>query len=275
MVKYSVLMSIYRNENDAYLRASIQSMLIQTVKPDEIVIVKDGELTSELEHTLREYDNKYEGLFKYVELKENVGLGLALNAGLKICDNELIARMDTDDISLKDRCEKQLLAFEQNPELTIVGSNTDEFYDSPDNIVTSREVPNTHEGIMKFSRRRSPFNHPTVMYRKNAVLASGGYSNLRRNQDYDLFIRMLNTGSVGANIDESLLLFRANRDNDKRRKSWERVKLDIALRYSFWRKGYHDFSDFFVSCIGLLTLYLSPSALFSIISSKLLRKPKK
>src|SRR5699024_2389598 len=113
-------------------------------------------------------------LFSLIELKENVGLGMALNEGLKACKNELVARMDTDDISLPTRCEKQLHEFLTNPDLSIVGTNTDEFYESPNDIVSSRIVPTKHEDILSFSKRRSPFNHPTVMYRKTDVLNVGG-----------------------------------------------------------------------------------------------------
>jgi glycosyltransferase involved in cell wall biosynthesis len=274
MEKYSVLMSVYKNEKVLNLKYSINSMLNQTIKPDEIVVVKDGPLTNDLDSALEEYKESHPKLFQFVELKNNVGLGLALNEGLKVCRYNLVARMDTDDISLLDRCEKQLKVFDKNPEIAIVGTNTDEFYDTPTNIITSREVPESHDEIMKFSKRRSPFNHPTVMYKKEVITKLGGYSDLRRNQDYELFVRLLNSGYKSRNINESLLLFRANKENDKRRKSWERVKLDISLRYRFWKMGYHGFLDFLFSSIGLLTLYFSPVVLFNLLSSKFLRKRK-
>lgn len=274
MEKYSVLMSVYKNEKVINLKYSINSMLNQTIKPDEIVVVKDGPLTNDLDSALEEYKESHPKLFQFVELKNNVGLGLALNEGLKVCRFNLVARMDTDDISLLDRCEKQLKVFDENPEIAIVGTNTDEFYDTPTNIITSREVPESHDEIMKFSKRRSPFNHPTVMYKKEVITKLGGYSDLRRNQDYELFIRLLNSGYKSRNINESLLLFRANKENDKRRKSWERVKLDISLRYRFWKMGYHGLLDFLFSSIGLLTLYFSPVVLFNLLSSKFLRKRK-
>lgn len=272
---YSVLMSVYFKEKRENLMMSIESILRQSVPPTQFVIVKDGLLTDELNEVINYYVKKYIDLFKIIELEKNVGLGRALNEGLEACDNELVARMDSDDISLETRCEKQLNMYADNKDLCILGTNIDEFYDKPSNIITSREVPSKHAKIVRFSKIRSPFNHPTVMYKKSEVLKLGGYSDLRRNQDYDLFVRMLNENCKAANIDESLLLFRADKDNLKRRKSWQRVRGDIVLRYKFWRKGYHSLLDFLFSCLGLLAIYISPKILFKQFSSKILRKKRK
>lgn len=196
-MKYSVLMSIYKNEKPDYFKISLDSMINQTIKPDEIVLVKDGPLTADLEKIIHDYQEKLPSLFVVVTLKKNVGLGLALNEGLKVCKNELVARMDTDDISLPSRCEKQLMVFKEYPNTSILGSNIDEFSEHPSEIVSSRVVPEEHKEIIKFSRMRNPFNHPTVMYKKKDILESGGYGDFRRNQDYELFVRMLNNGYLG------------------------------------------------------------------------------
>ena len=124
MEKYSVLMSLYFKEKPEYLRLAIQSMVDQTLKPDEIVIVKDGQITSELQRELDVFVDKYPILFKIVGYENNRGLGLALNYGLEHCKNELVARMDTDDIAKPNRCEKQLMAFEKDQDLSIVESIT-------------------------------------------------------------------------------------------------------------------------------------------------------
>lgn len=270
--KYSVLMSIYHKEKPDFFIQSIESMLRQTIKPDEIVIVKDGPLTPDLDKIIDDYTHKMPELFTIVPLDKNMGLGLALNEGLKICRNELVARMDTDDISLENRCELQLKAFERNPRLCIVGTWTNEFYDEPSNIVSSRIVPEKHEDIMKFSRRRSPFNHPTVMYRKSSVLNCGGYKDILRKEDIDLFVRMLHNNCLSMNIPKPLLLFRSNEDNFKRRKTWVNCKSYISVIYRFWRKGYSSFFDLLFVIISQLTMFLSPVWLLKIISNKLLRK---
>jgi glycosyltransferase involved in cell wall biosynthesis len=272
MEKYSVLMSLYKKEKPKYLKQSIDSMLNQTILPDEIVIVKDGPLTDELEEVLNSYIARYLDLFNIVVSERNLGLGLALNLGIINCRNELVARMDTDDISLPDRCEKQLRAFEQNNELVIVGTMVDEFYNNPNEIISSRVVPTTHNAIYEFAKRRSPFNHPTVMYKKSKVIECGGYSDLRRNQDVDLFGRMLFAGVKAANIGESLLLFRSNNALSKRRRSWENTRSYIFTIYNLWKLGYSGLSDYLIVAIGQTVMFLCPLTVQNWLYKKFLRK---
>ncbi|MGG0280592.1 glycosyltransferase [Bacillus pacificus] len=272
MEKYSVLMSLYIKERPEYLKQSINSMLNQTVKPDEIVIVKDGPLTEEIESVLREYEANNLGLFNIVISEKNIGLGLALNLGLRNCKNEFVARMDTDDISLPERCEKQLELFEEDANLAIVGTMVDEFFSDPNEVVSTRIVPTKHNEIYQFAKRRSPFNHPTVMYKKSKVLACGGYSNLRRNQDVDLFGRMLFAGLKAANIGQSLLLFRSNNDLSKRRRSWENTKSYIATIRKFWKNGYSSFFDYLMVSIAQMIMFLCPLSVQNWLYKNLLRK---
>ncbi|GEK91038.1 glycosyltransferase [Alkalibacterium kapii] len=269
--KYSVLMSIYKKEKAEYFVESIESMIKQTLMPDEIVIVKDGDLTKELEEVIVNYIDKYPGLFNIVSLKVNVGLGRALDEGLKHCQNELVARMDTDDISLPNRCKLQIGQFNENPELCIVGTMIDEFYDVPDNVTSSRVVPTTNDAIYKFMKRRSPFNHPTVMYKKSEVIRCGGYGKMRRKQDLDLFSRMINNGCYAQNINQSLLLFRSNEDNFKRRKSWSYCKSYIDVQYEIWKRGHCSLSDLSFVTTGQLVMFLAPMRLLKKVSNKYLR----
>lgn len=271
MRKYSVLMSLYIKEKPEYLKQSIQSMIDQTVIPDEIVIVKDGPITSELNDVLNEYIDKYPKLIKIVESKENIGLGMALNLGLKNCRNELVARMDTDDISLPDRCEKQLEMFEKDNELVIVGTMVDEFYDNPNIIISSRIVPTEYKDIYEFAKRRSAFNHPTVMYKKSKVFEVGGYSDLRRNQDVDLFGRMLFAGFKAANIDKSLLLFRSNSNLLKRRRSWENTRSYIATIRKLHHIGYSSFIDYIIVLLSQTIMFLCPIKMQNWLYKKFLR----
>ena len=266
--KYSVLMSLYVKEKPEYLRLAIDSMLNQTVIPDEIVIVEDGPLNHELYLVLDEY----EGKIKRVRNEKNIGLGLALNVGLKKCRNELVARMDTDDISKPTRCEKQLKRFEQRPELSIVGAWVDEFTEVTDQVVSTRVVPTDSDAIYNFAKKRSAFNHPVVMYRKSAVLKQGGYADLRRNQDVDLFGRMLFAGEKAENIDEALLWFRSNDDLAKRRKSWENTWSYIDTIRRFWKMGYSSFFDYAMIVIAQTGMYLMPVKLQHWVYKKFLRK---
>ena len=265
-------MSLYIKEKPEYLRLAIDSMLNQTVLPDEIVIVEDGPLNDALYAIIKEYTEKYPDLFSIVVNKVNLGLGLALNEGLKACKNELVARMDTDDISKPERCEKQLKVFETNPELSIVGSFVDEFYSSPAQVVSVRAVPEKHKEIYNFAKKRSAFNHPAVMYRKSKVLENGGYSDLRRNQDVDLFGRMLFSGCIAENVGESLLYFRSNDDLAKRRKSWENTKSYIDTIKRFWKMGYSSFADYAIVAIAQTGMFLMPVKIQHWVYKTFLRK---
>ena len=272
MEKYSVLMSLYAKENPEYLPLAINSMINQTVKPNEIIIVEDGPLTEELSAIVDKYKSDYPDLFVVVKNAKNLGLGLALNEGIKVANNELIARMDTDDISKLDRCEKQLKIFESNAELSIVGSWVDEFNKTPENIISTRTVPETNKEIYKFAKKRSAFNHPAVMYKKSAVLANNGYSDLRRNQDVDLFGRMLFNGCKAYNISEALLYFRTDINLARRRKSWENTKSYILTIKRFWKMGYSSFLDYFTVMLAQILMFLMPAKLQIFIYKKFLRK---
>ena len=268
MEKYSVLMSLYKKEHPEYLRIALDSMLNQTVKPDEIVFVLDGPLTEELFAVVEEYKSH----LKIVVNEENLGLGLALNKGLEVCRNELVARMDTDDISKPSRCEKQLKRFEEKPELAIVGSYIDEFVGDTSNVISQRRVPLTTEAIYNYAKRRSAFNHPAVMYRKSAVLAEGGYSDLKRNQDVDLFGRMLFAGYKAENIDESLLWFRSSNELTARRKSWENTKSYIDTIKKFWKMGYSSFADYAKVAVAQTGMFILPASMQDWVYKKFLRK---
>lgn len=271
-MKYSVLMSLYIEEKPEYLRQSLDSMLNQTAPPDEIVLVEDGPLTGELYAVLDEYTKAYPRVIHRCRNKENKGLGVSLNRGLKVCRNELVARMDTDDISKPDRCRKQLERFAKKPELAVVGCYMDEFSGDVSNVLSCRRVPLTTKEIRQFAKRRSAFNHAGVMYRRSQVLEQGGYAPLRRNQDVDLFGRMLYAGNEAENIDEPLLWCRCGDAFARRRKSWENTWSYIATIGKFWRMGYAGFSDFAAVAVSQAGLYLMPVRMQNYIYKKLLRK---
>lgn len=264
-------MSLYVKEKPEYLTLAIESMINQTVTPDEIVIVEDGPLNEALYSIVNGYKEKCPELFTIVVNEKNMGLGLALNEGLKAARNELVARMDTDDISKPERCEKQLSLFENNPELSIVGAWVDEFYKNTEEIVSTRRVPEINEEIYNFAKKRSAFNHPVVMYKKSKVLQNNGYSDLRRNQDVDLFGRMLFNGCKAYNVQESLLWFRANLDLAKRRKSWKNTKSYISTIKKFWKMGYSSFGNYMTVAVTQTIMFLMPVKLQHWVYKKFLR----
>lgn len=264
-------MSVYAKDKPGYLELAIDSMLRQTIPPEQFVIVVDGVVPDEIGKVIVEHE-KDKALFTVLWLKENKGLANALNKGLKVCRNEFVARMDADDISLPNRCKKELEYFEKNKDLVICGCNINEFYEDISNIKASRIVPAEYKSIMKFMRKRQPFNHPTVMYKKSCVLDCGGYSLLRRKEDFDLFSRMLKKGYYALNIDESLYLYRVNENNYKRRKSWINTKSAIYVyTLHFKRKGC-TLIDFFIICGAEILFFIMPVRVVKIISDNLLRE---
>ena len=158
-MEYSVLMTVYGKDNPEYFRKALMSMVKQTKKPDEIVLVKDGPVTDELQSVIDKIDEKNPNLIVQVPLPKNKGLGLALNEGIKVCKNELLARMDSDDICDKERCEKQLKRFQENEKIDIVGGIVTEFVNSIENIVSIKGVPENDFQTILYFQTDSEFAH--------------------------------------------------------------------------------------------------------------------
>lgn len=268
---YSVLLTVFKSDNPEYFRLSLESMINQTLPSNDIVVVKDGPVPDAIQDVIDDLQQSNPQIHP-LQLQSNMGLGLALNEGLKICRNELVARMDSDDISMPTRCEKQIAMFDADPTLDIVGCPVKEFVGTPDNVVGKRDVPLDNDAIHKFNKRRDPFNHPTVMYRKSKVLKYGPYGNYRKNQDTDLWIKLLSNGCRAANHPEYLLMFRFDEGTYKKRKSWVNTKLLIEIRKKAWKNGYCSFFDYlFVAC-AQLCIYVLPTGFQKFVYTKLLRK---
>lgn len=272
MEGYSVLMSVYGKADPAALETAIQSMLDQTVPTDDFVIVCDGPLTAELDDILEQYAEQYPSIFNIVRLPRNEGIGAAANAGLYVCRNELVAKMDADDISVPTRCEMQLSRFAERPELTVIGGYIQEFDQDPERPFSLRVVPEANEAIRKFARRRQPFNNVTAMYKKSAVIAVGGYNRLRRNEDYDLYIRLLANGYYAENLPVSLAKVRVNADANHRRASGSTFIGCVQSRWRAYRMGYSSLWDFIVCSAGQLVVCICPGGLQQKIYSRLFRR---
>ena len=257
MQKYSVLMAVYKKDNPEYFAIALDSMIRQTVPPDEIVIVKDGPITGELQAVIDGRKSKTE--IHEVPLAENHGLGYALNEGVKACRNELIARMDADDYSLPGRCELQLAEFEKNPALDIIGCSVKEFAGDMGHIVGERSVPLTNEAIYRFEKTRDSFNHPTVLFRKSTIERVGGYSDYKKNQDSDLWIRLMSENAVCMNLGEALVYFRFDEDTYQRRKNWHNIKSLLDIRYKAWKSGFNTLGEFLFIAAAQLGIYVMPA----------------
>ena len=261
MENYSVLMTVYKKDSPEFFCQSVKSMLNQTVRTNDFVLVCDGQITEELEQAIKTAFEGNKEILNLVRLSQNVGLGKALNIGLPMCKNTWVARMDDDDIAHHDRCEIELKYIQEHPDVTIVGSYVNEFEDDPEKPIRVKEVPLTHEEILKFSRRRNPFNHSALMLNKENILEAGNYSTMRTNQDVDTWVRVLNKGYRGANIARPLVDFRFDRNTYKRRKEWKNLKLMLAVWTNFWKQRYCSFSDLtYVVCVQL-AIFVMPDNL--------------
>lgn len=269
--KFSVLMSLYIKEKTEYFNECMQSILNQTIKPNEIVIVLDGPVSESMKAAIEKYKEQYPRLIKTIENAENKGLGLALADGVPNCTYELIARMDTDDIARKDRFEKQLQMFMNDPDLDICGSHIIEFEGTIDNVLSKRKVPLTHKEIAKYQKQRSAFNHMTVMYKKSMVLKAGNYEDCPLMEDDMLWVRMLIAGAKCANIDDYLVYARTGTAMIERRGGWSYFKKYTKGRKRILATHYISLLDYFVTIYVQLGVALTPNKVRIFIFKKFLR----
>ena len=228
MEKFSLSMCVYGGDDPQWFSIAVDSILHQTVKPDEVVLVVDGPVPEALDHIICNYEK--DPTFRVIRLAQNRGHGEARRTGLQNCSYDLVALMDADDISVSDRFKKQLEAFEKNPELTIVGGNIAEFVEVPSNIVGIRTVCEENGQIKQDMKRRCPMNQVTVMFRKKDADAAGGYIDWFCEEDYYLWLRMMLGGAVFANIPETLVNVRVGKEMYQRRGGWKYFVSEIKLQ---------------------------------------------
>lgn len=267
----SVLMSLYLKEKPEYAEQCFQSLLKQTTQADEWVIVEDGPLLNEMYSLLNEYQEMYPGLIKRIPLEKNQGLGLALRAGILECRNELIARMDTDDIAREDRFERQLAEFEKDSGLDICGSHIIEFEGTIDNVLSKRKVPIEQDKIIKYQKTRSAFNHMTVMYKKSAVLKAGNYEHCPLMEDDMLWARMLLSGAKCSNVDDFLVFARTGTAMIERRGGWAYYKKYRDGKKKMKETGFLSETDYLKAAIPQVIVSLMPRKLRLWFFTKLLR----
>lgn len=270
-------MSVYQKENPEYLRAAVESVLGQTVPPEEVVLVCDGPLTEALDRVIAEYE-RHEIAFRVVRLPENGGLGKALNEGLKYCSCEWIARMDTDDLSTPDRCEKQLKFLEQHPEVDAMSGTIAEFQgealdgkSAEKEVLSYKTVPKTQDEISAYIKQRNPINHPCVMFRKSRVESAGGYQLCPYFEDYDLWVRMYKEHAVFANLPDTLLYMRIN-GMHQRRGGLRYAKCVIDFRVKMYRNRVITFGEFLPMTAVRVLVSLMPNSLRRFLYEKKLRK---
>lgn len=271
-MQFSVLISVYYKEDSQYLDDALKSIFYsQTIIPSEVILVKDGPLTSDLDRVVDKYCSKFDNILKIICLEKNSGLGKALNIGLEYCTNEIIARVDTDDINHPQRFEKQLAVFMKNEELDVVGTFISEFENEIDNIIHVKKVPQKHTDIFRMSKKRNPMNHMSVMFKKKAVLSAGGYKELFYLEDYYLWIRMLLNKSKFYNINESLVFVRIGRDMYRRRSNLRYIKGWFYLQKKMLKQKMIRYSDLMLNMILVTVFICIPADLKGHIYKRFLR----
>lgn len=267
----SVLISVYKNEKAEFLKLSIQSMLNQTRKPDEIVIVEDGPLTDELYNMLDYLYESNPSLIRRLTLQKNMGLGLALKYGVENCNYTLIARMDSDDISVSKRLEIQEIEFEKNPQLDILGGFIEEFIDDISKPISVRKVPLTQLDIKKYQRRRSAFNHMTVMFKKDSVIKAGNYEHGLFMEDDLLWLNMISNGANLKNLPAILCHVRVGNGMFKRRGGLGYLKHYTVARYKMFKRNQISRLDFLSTFFIQVVISAIPDRFRKIIFINYLR----
>ncbi|MBR4555778.1 MAG: glycosyltransferase [Ruminococcus sp.] len=269
--EYAVLMSVYYKEKPEFFRAAAESMTAQTHKPSQFVLVCDGPLTPELEGEIYRLEAGHPGLVDVVRLKENRGLAEALNEGLRYVRYDFIARMDSDDISLPERCETQL-KYMLRHKADICSATVAEFENDPEVITTLKTLPKNHAQIMEYARTRNPFNHPCVMYRKQAVLKAGKYENYRYFEDYQLWVKMLTNGAKSYNVQKPLLKMRTGGGMFARRGGRAYLRYARQMERYKLKAGFCSKAEYMKRMSAFTVFSLAPVSVREKLYKSLLRK---
>lgn len=270
---YSVLLCVYFKENADYFDAAVSSILSQTKPCDDFVIVCDGPLTESLDAVINKYQTAYKNIIRVLRLKENVGPGKAAHEGFKICKNEIVARMDSDDISLPNRMELELSRI--NEGFDVVGGAIKEFNEDENDTMPIKYQPESHADIIKLAKKRNPINHVTIMYKKSMVEAVGGYNNFRLGEDYSLVISLILNGAKCSNIQEVAVKVRMGNGQISRR-SGKLLRHNLhELRKIMYQHHFISYGQYLRYNFETNVFTLMPNGLRKWMYKHFLRKRKK
>lgn len=272
----SVLMSVYAKENPEYFKKAMESMINQTLQPDEILLIKDGALTDELEAVITEVkqqisENGNRITFRTYAFEENVKLGRALKKGVELCEHEFVARMDTDDIACADRLEKQYGYMLEHESVAALGGYMEEFCDD-ESFSKIKTIPVGADNIRSYAKYRNPLNHMTVMFKKTAILEAGNYRHYPFLEDYDLWGRLLAAGYQIDNLPEVLVRARVGNELYGRRGGWDYCKKYLNLRLDQRRLGITNWAEWIIACAITIAVTILPRGARKQVYQKVLRK---
>jgi glycosyltransferase involved in cell wall biosynthesis len=271
MGSISVVLSTYSNDDPDELAVALTSVFGQTRPPTEVVVVKDGPVGDEIQTVLDTFERAYPEVFVQHQLSTNVGKGGARRAGVAEANGEYVAVMDSDDICHRRRLEREADFLDANHAVDLVGSHCTEFDDSTGELHAVRTVPTDHEEIESTARYRNPINQVTAMFRRAAVMEVGNYEEIRRLEDYRLWVRLLNDGKVLHNIPESLVLVRAGRGMHERRGGLAYARSEVRMEYDFYRWGFVPLWLAVANSIVRVSVRAMPNRLRGVIYTHLLR----
>jgi len=269
---FSVIMSVYSKDKPEYFKAALLSIIDQTLKPNEIVVVKDGPIEWDVNSIVKNICHKFNCKCIVLALEKNIGPGAARQYAAEHTTNELIAIMDSDDISVPTRFQDQMNGFDQHPELDVIGGLIAEF--SNDNPLLSnikRVVPEKHKEIFEMGKYRNPMNNATVMFKKKSLLLVGGYKSIRGTEDHELFVRMMMAGQKFNNIQKILVKVRVGTDMYKRRGGVNFIKSDLSLLNTMYKTQYIKLSQYIINLVLRFVLRAMPNTLRGIIYRKIFR----
>lgn len=272
-MKIEVLMSCYKNDNAQFLREAISSTYEnQTEKPDSFRIVVDGPVGDEINSVLNYYKKQYPSVFVIERLDKNGGLGRALRQGILDSEFEYILRMDADDVSAPTRIEKQKKYALSHPELDVIGTFTAEFTDSPEHLLSIRELETEEERIYKDAKKRTPVSHVSVLLKRESVLKAGNYQSFLLYEDYYLWIRMIQNGAKFGNIPEVLVFVRTDENRYKRKGSNRYIVSTKLFQHYLYGVGFISYKEYLRNKYGRVIIAKVPVGIRKQIYEKILRK---
>ena len=272
-MKLSVLIPVCNKEKPEHFKDAIESIVCQTEKADQIVIVKDGQLSKELNEVIEIYKKKYPNEVDVVQINKQNSLGLVLNEGIKFCKNPYIARMDSDDISRCDRFEKQKKYLKIHQDIDILGGYMQEYDENMEKALSKKAVPLTQDEIYNKLTKLNPFNHSTVIVKKEAVIAIGGYKDCAL-EDYDLWIRMRLQNMKMVNLPDILVNYRTSFKMYKRRTGIKYLKAIINIQKLLLENKLINKTQYIINVLQRIVLSLIPAKMKMFLYPKIIRKIK-
>lgn len=271
---FSVLISVYKNDKSEDFKTALASVTtMQTLKPSEVVLVVDGPVPDGINNVISDVEIANPGLFHVVRFEQNQGLGIALQKGLEVASNEIVMRMDSDDIAVPERFEKQLAFMIENPEVAVCGGQIAEFIDSVDNVVGNRTVPCGNDEIYRYMKSRCAFNHMTVVLRRSMILGAGNYQPLFWNEDFYLWVRLMVARCKFANLPDTLVNVRVGKEMYQRRGGRRYFKSEFFIQDLMRQNGIISWSRFCFNVLARWCIQVAmPNWLRGFVFQKLFRQ---